>query len=250
MITISVDGHPIETEEGLSVLKTLRANQIAIPTLCYHPALKRPIASCKLCAVEVINGNGSGNGRKVMLACALKTKPGLVIDTRSPAVKEARTKAINELLSLAPQSEALLQLSRQYGMETTPPPDGCIRCRLCERVCQEIVGASALTLIKKNGQNRIMPVAGNCIGCGTCVNICPTKVIRIEDHENVRTIKIRDEIIGMHPLMRCEGCGALFATLRFLEHIHHRTLPHPDVKEHHQYCPSCAKLFRQIPSII
>ena len=82
-----------------------------------------------------------------------------------------------------------------------------------------------------------------CIGCGTCVNICPTDVIRLEDSENVRTLSIRDEIIGKHPLERCEGCGKLFATSRFLEHIHHRTAAHIDTKAHHRYCPTCTKLF-------
>ncbi len=89
----------------------------------------------------------------------------------------------------------------------------------------------------------IVLLEGRCICCGTCVNICPTKVIRVEDRENVRTISIRDDVIGRHPLERCEGCGALFATPRFLNHIHDRIAPHPDVKVHHQYCPTCSKLF-------
>jgi hypothetical protein len=28
-----------------------------------------------------------------------------------------------------------------------------------------------------------------------------------------------------------------------MNYIHERTLPHPDVKIHHRYCPTCAKLF-------
>ena len=92
-----------------------------------------------------------------------------------------------------------------------------------------------------------MPVdaidTSKCIGCGTCVNICPTDAIRMEDKDNVRTIFIRDDVIGRHPLERCEGCGALFATQRFLNHIHDRVTPHPDLKEHHRYCPTCSKLF-------
>jgi ferredoxin len=96
---------------------------------------------------------------------------------------------------------------------------------------------------QRNGQNFVAPIENLCIGCGTCANICPTRVIKVEDRENVRTISIRDEVIGRHPLERCEGCGRLFATPKFLAHIHRRTVAHTDVKTHHKYCPTCAKLF-------
>jgi ferredoxin len=96
---------------------------------------------------------------------------------------------------------------------------------------------------KRDGKNYVVPIEGLCIGCGTCANICPTQIIHLEDLDNVRTLSIRNEIIGKHPLTRCEGCGKLFATPKFLDHIHQRTHLHPDVKAHHQYCPTCAKLF-------
>jgi hypothetical protein len=54
---------------------------------------------------------------------------------------------------------------------------------------------------------------------------------------------MRGEITGRQALERCEVCGKLFATLRFREHVSERTTVHPDVKEHHRYCPTCAKLF-------
>jgi bidirectional [NiFe] hydrogenase diaphorase subunit len=68
-------------------------------------------------------------------------------------------------------------------------------------------------------------------------------VIRLEDQDGVRTISIRDEVVGRHVLERCEACGKSFATQKFIKHIGERTLLHPDVKEHHLYCPTCAKLF-------
>jgi bidirectional [NiFe] hydrogenase diaphorase subunit len=58
----------------------------------------------------------------------------------------------------------------------------------------------------------------------------------------VRTISIRNEVIGRHPLETCEGCGRRFATPKFLEVAHERAVDHhPDVKEHHRWCPECAK---------
>ena len=240
MIHIIIDGKKYDAEANQSVLKVLKANGIRIPTLCYHPALK-PSGSCKLCAVEVPS---RATGRKMaMLSCILKVKDGMEIRTTGELVERARTRAFKNLLQMAPQAETIVALAKSFGIAVGSPPDGCIRCRLCIRVCKEIVGPGALKMEQRNGQNFVVPTENLCIGCGTCANICPTRVIKVEDLENVRTISIRDEVIGRHPLERCEGCGRLFATPKFLEHIHRRTVAHPDVKTHHKYCPTCAKLF-------
>ena len=240
MTTITIDGKAYEVEEGQTALEAARANQIEIPTLCYHPALK-PSGSCKLCAVEVTGRSGR---QIAMLSCILKVKDGLEIKTTGPIVAAARTKAFKRLLQLAPQSARLRQMAEAHGVDYLgPPPDGCLRCRLCVRVCKEIVGAGALKMKKVEGVSFVVPEPDRCIGCGTCANICPTDAIRVEDHENVRSVMIRDELIGKHPLERCEGCGRWFAPTRFMDYIHRRTEPHPHVKEEHAYCPTCAKLF-------
>lgn len=240
MLSIEIDGKKIEVQEGQTVLEVLKQNGVSVPTLCYHPALK-PSGACKLCAVEV-PGRSSGKPM-AMLACILKVSEGLTVNTSGKVVERARKRAFRDLLRMAPQAAAIITLAQKYGVHTGAPPDGCIRCRLCIRVCKEIVGPGALRMEKRNGQNFVVPVEGQCIGCGTCANICPTDVIRVEDKDNVRTITIRGEIIGRHPLERCEGCGRLYATERFLAHIHKRTMDHTDVKSHHNYCPTCTKLF-------
>lgn len=240
MVTITIDENEYDAEEGMTVLQVAKANGLRIPTLCYHPSL-RPSGSCRLCAVEV---PGRSSGRQItMLSCILKVKDGMIVNTQSASVKKARTRAFKNLLQMAPQAKTIVALARSYDIDPGPPPDGCIRCHLCVRVCKEIVGPGALKMEKRNGTNYVMPIEGLCIGCGTCANICPTKVIMAEDHENIRTIKIRDEVIGRHPLERCEGCGKLYATPKFLEHIHTRTSSHTEVKAPHNYCSTCAKLF-------
>ena len=240
MMEIIIDGQAYEAEEGQTALQAARENNVSIPTLCYHPALK-PSGACKLCAVEVTGRTG---GRQIaMLSCILRVKDGLEIKTSGPIVDAARAKAFKKLLNMAPQSDRLRRMAMAYGVDLGPPPDGCVRCRLCVRVCKEIVGAGALKMTKLDGVGFVVPEPDRCIGCGTCANICPTDAIRVEDHENVRTVSIRDELIGKHPLERCEGCGRWFATTRFIDFIERRTAPHPHVKETHAYCPTCAKLF-------
>lgn len=240
MITITIDGTAYPAQEGQTALQVARENKISIPTLCYHPALK-PSGSCKLCSVEMTGRTG---GRQIaMLSCILKVSEGLDIRTTGPLVDAARKKAFKTLLRMAPQSDRLRRMAREHGVDLGAPPDGCVRCRLCVRVCKEIVGAGALKMKKVDGVGFVIPEPDRCIGCGTCANICPTGAFRVEDRENVRTVTIRDELIGKHPLERCEGCGRWFATTRFIDFIERRTAPHPHVKETHAYCPTCAKLF-------
>jgi predicted molibdopterin-dependent oxidoreductase YjgC len=239
MPTITLNDRPYECEEGATVLEVARANGLSIPTLCYHPAL-RPSGSCKLCAVETTTKTGR---RMTLLACILRVREGLAVRTEGELVEQARVKAFRHLLQLAPQSHRIREMAAAYNVAVGPEPDGCVRCRLCVRVCKQIVGADALIVQKRDGVSYVAPVEGRCIGCGTCVNICPTHVIRVEDRENVRTLSIRDEVIGRHPLERCEGCGRMFATPRFLDRLEARIGDHPHVKDPHNYCPNCAKLF-------
>ncbi|MEW6672778.1 MAG: 2Fe-2S iron-sulfur cluster-binding protein [Thermodesulfobacteriota bacterium] len=238
-VIISIDGQPYEVEKGKSLLSVLKSMGIRIPSLCHHPAL-HPSGVCKLCAVEV---SEKGKPAGIRLSCTTLSRNDLSVITRSPQITAARSKAIQTLLQMAPQSDVLLKLADEYDLETGAKPDGCIRCRLCINVCKEIVGANALEMVKKNGRNFVVPIEGRCIGGATCANICPTGVIKVEDRDNVRTISIRGEIIGRHPLERCEGCGRYFETPGFLKHMDDRMIPHPVLKTHHRYCPACAKLY-------
>ncbi len=238
-ITFQIDGSQLTAPEEATVLGTARKNGIHIPTLCYHPALK-PSGSCKMCAVEVEN---IGGHTLTMLSCVLKVKEGMVIRTTSEAVHKARTKALKRLVAMAPQSSRLQEMAMEEKIALPHAPDDCIRCRLCVRVCKEIVGQEALRMEKQGDHMQVTPNPGKCIGCGTCANICPTQAIQVFDQGPLRTVCKAEVIFGQQPLERCQGCGKYYATEKQVDLAEKRTEPHPQVKLHHHYCPACAKLF-------
>ena len=98
MINITIDGQCFETEEGRTVLEVPRGNDIRLPALCYHPALK-PSGACRLCALEV---EGKSGRRTTMLACVLRVKEGLEVKTTGDLFKRARRQAFEHLLEMAP----------------------------------------------------------------------------------------------------------------------------------------------------
>lgn len=59
-------------------------------------------------------------------------------------------------------------------------PNKCILCGLCVRICDEVVGASALGLVDRGFDTVVSPSLGSpledtsCISCGQCVAVCPT----------------------------------------------------------------------------
>lgn len=238
MIDIIINDKKILAGKGQTILQVAKENSIKIPQLCFHPALK-PSGSCKLCGVEVVSPTGK---QVVMLSCILKVKENLEVKTSSQLVKAKREKAFNRLLQLAPDSLRIRKLAEEFDVNVTPPPNGCIRCRLCIRVCSEIVKAKALEMVKTEKGNIVIPKEGRCIGCGTCANLCPTNIIRVQDKENVRTVSIQERIIGQLPLERCEICSKMYATSDFINHVHKINVSHPDTKGDHRLCPSCVKL--------
>lgn len=58
-------------------------------------------------------------------------------------------------------------------------PDKCILCGLCVRVCHEVMGVTALGLVKRGFDTTVQPALGNpleesgCINCGNCISLCP-----------------------------------------------------------------------------
>jgi formate dehydrogenase major subunit len=89
-VTLSINGRSVQTESGNTILQAAAQEGIFIPTLCHHPLLK-PEEACRICVVEV------EGEEKLAASCAVPVREGMVIQTDSQTVLDAR-RGILELL--------------------------------------------------------------------------------------------------------------------------------------------------------
>ncbi|MCJ7594444.1 MAG: 2Fe-2S iron-sulfur cluster-binding protein, partial [Desulfobacterales bacterium] len=184
MVRLTINGRPIEAEQGLTILQAAQGADIPIPTLCSHPLLK-PYGACRLCVVELSNGKGS----KMVTSCTYPVEEGMEVKTDSPSVIDVRRMLVELLVARAPGARVVQRLAREYGIEETRAKtldegEMCILCGLCVRVCEEIVGASAINFVNRGTQREVtfVPEISSelCVGCGVCTALCPAGCLETE----------------------------------------------------------------------
>jgi len=89
-IPITIDGRPVDVPPGESVLAAARRLGLDIPTLCYLEKCG-PLNTCQVCLVK-ING-------KLVPSCGTKVTAGMVIESETTEVHEARRTALELLFS-------------------------------------------------------------------------------------------------------------------------------------------------------
>ena len=218
-ISIKIDNIVYKTPEGATILEIARSNGLEIPTLCYHPKLSI-VGACRMCVVEVSGSRG------LMTACSTVAVDGMEVRTFTEAVTKSRRNVLELLLSDHPMECLTCEVGgkcdlQKYAYEynvtgstyKSEPRDHepdesnpfysrdmrmCITCGKCVRVCDEIVGATALGFSERGDRTFVGPAFGQdiadttCVSCGSCVDTCPTAALLSRHGQNrLRTANIR-----------------------------------------------------------
>ncbi|MFO7706583.1 MAG: molybdopterin-dependent oxidoreductase [Desulfobacterales bacterium] len=200
-VTITINGQKVSAHAGQTVLEAARGAGIDIPTLCHHPALA-PVGACRVCLVEV------AGQRTLQPSCTFPVAERMEVQTESAKVIEARRFVLelifserNHFCMTCPMSGdcELQELGYRYGLDHWVYPtyrqrfevdaspthhlldhNRCVLCRRCVRACAELVGNHTLDLRQRGAHTMLcadmdVPLAeSTCVGCGTCVDVCPT----------------------------------------------------------------------------
>lgn len=206
---IEINKKKVQAENGETILDVLERNGIKVPTLC-HMKDMFPSGSCRMCVVEM---EDSG---KLVSSCSFPVADGMKINTHSNKVINSRKTIVELLLSNHPDdclycvrnancelqglSKELSVTERRihgvknnYNIDQSSPsivrdPDKCILCGRCIRVCEEVMGVSAIDFINRGSETVIGTAFNNglntssCVNCGQCIMVCPTGALTEKNH--------------------------------------------------------------------
>ncbi len=92
MVNLTINGIEVSVEDGTTILEAAKKVNIDIPTLCFLKEINE-IGDCRMCIVEVEGRRGFAT------SCIQKVEEGMVVNTNSEKVIEARKTVLDLILS-------------------------------------------------------------------------------------------------------------------------------------------------------
>jgi NADH-quinone oxidoreductase subunit G len=197
LVNITVNGKQITAPAGTLLIDACKNVGIEVPSFCYYPGLSLQ-GACRMCLVEI------EKMPKMQTACTTPIAEGMVVQTETEKVVQARKSMLELLLANHPLDcpvcdaggECELQdMTFKYGAAESKFIDikshrdeqqwspvvyfdrpRCILCYRCVRVCGEGMDVWALGVQNRGQSSVIAPNEGDhleCEECGMCIDICP-----------------------------------------------------------------------------
>jgi len=199
-ITFDLDGSTVEAGPEETIWQVAKRLGQTIPHLCHRDrADYRPDGNCRACVIE-IEGE-----RALAPSCLRKPTNGLIVKTSTNRARKARRMVIELLLADQPKrasahdpNSLLWKWADAAGLTTSrfPPRsvpdadrshpamvasfDSCIHCTLCVRACREVQVNDVIGMANRGARSQIVfdfadaMGESSCVGCGECVQACPT----------------------------------------------------------------------------
>ncbi len=201
--TLTFDGRSLSGPANQPLIEFLAGHGTHLPHVCYHRALGA-LQTCDVCWVE-IDG-------ELQRGCAVRSRDGLNVVSRSSRASSAREEGMDRLLSKHELyctvcenntgdctlhntfSDMGIAIQRYpfrrkpYDKDNSSPfytydPDQCILCGRCVEACQNVEVNETLSIDYTSEHPRVLWDGGkpidesSCVHCGHCVTVCPCNAL-------------------------------------------------------------------------
>jgi formate dehydrogenase major subunit len=195
-VTFTLNGREVTGLSTETILEIADHEGIEIPRLCYKAGLDA-VGNCRSCMVEI-------KGERVLAAsCCRTAQAGMQVTTDSARARKSQQMVIELLQSDMPEKEytrhnevddwaARLDVGKpRFAPRPGVAPDlthagiavnldACIQCTRCLRACRDEQVNDVIGLAFRGQHAKIVfdmddPMGDStCVGCGECVQACPT----------------------------------------------------------------------------
>jgi NADH-quinone oxidoreductase subunit G len=212
MVTLTIDGREITTEKGKTVLQAAIENGIKVPYYCYHPGISID-GSCRVCIVKI------EKMPKLQTSCSTTVAQGMVVQTQSPDVVEARASVFEFLLINHPldcpvcdkggecplqdfsysygPNESRMEFARRvfdgegaradvdFGPTLMLNRNRCILCTRCVRFMREVDTDAQINIVDRGYGSEIATFQEEGVHSllsGNLMDVCPVGAITTRDY--------------------------------------------------------------------
>ena len=238
-VTLRIDGRTLTVEKGKTVLQAAIENGVDIPYYCYHPALGVD-GSCRVCIVRI------EKMPKLQTACSTVCADGMVVDTRSPEVADARAAVFEFLLinhpldcpvcdkggecplqdfsyTFGPAGSRMdfprrvfdgqgVKADVNFGPTLMLNRNRCILCTRCVRFMREIDGDAQISLIDRGSGSQIATFEERGVHSllsGNLMDVCPVGAITTRDYRFKSRPWDNLEIVDTICTLCSKGCNTV-----------------------------------------
>ena len=226
LITFELDGQKVTATPDQSIWDVAKGQGTTIPYLCHADRVSFTAdGNCRACMVEI-------EGERVLTASGIrKPSDGMIVKTATDRAVKSRKMVMELLIADQPDRETSYDpeshfwkmadqqtisdsrfIPREMPKDDLSHPamavnlDACINCNLCVRACRDVQVNDVIGMAGRGVHSKIVfdfddPMGDStCVGCGECVQACPTGAL------------LEKSVVGNHQIDRdvdsvCPFCG-------------------------------------------